>query len=633
MSKRALLIASPYGGLKGPVNDVELIAIILSRHGFDVIQCCNQDASREGILEAWQQLISQVQQNDVVFIYYSGHGGIVEPSQGGENRRYQFIVPIDYGKGGFRGILDVELSFLLQQTTAKTTNVTTFFDCCYAGRMARNSFYGENAIPKMLAKIEHHVLSDHIERLQQQGILDLSQLIYVEGNDHAVRMVAATDSETAWEVMDDQGVSTGVATKALVSVMEEALSTGVSWKYVAMRMCEIVNAQFPEQHPHAEGPYDRVVFSQDKKDFAAFLVQEEDGEVILQAGRASLIREGNQYIIMPLGSHEVVSSKIIATATVKKITGFRSILQLHNNFHLPEEGSLAYLSHEALYQWPVALTDDLYSYMDVFENSRFIRVIDGQKPTEEIAQICTEGKKICLYNGVGEKGLRIASISFDDRESMVNALQEVRKQTEVLARGYHLLALKARPEELLPHDLQITFNVDKEAQDLPLDGSGAVQVGDHVIITLLNHGDSVIYVSVFDINVAGKIAHLSRSSPKGIRLQPQEKYRLGANVFSNQGRGMKMSWPRGFPADMREPIPEYFVCMITSEPIDLRDLSREKRGEHRSDPSQLEKLAYQLTYGQGRDCAGVDEGRSIRWDKVRVPFLLQNDVSQVADLK
>lgn len=629
MCKRALLIASPYGELKGPVNDVELVARLLSPLGFDIIRCCDQDASREGILRAWQELICQVQRDDVVFIYYSGHGGLVEPSQDGQNRRYQFIVPTDYGEDGFRGILDVELSFLLQQTTEKTRNVTTFFDCCYAGRMARNSFYGENAIPKRLPKIEHHVLSAHVERLQQQGKLELSQLVSVDGNEHAVRIVAAADSETAWEVIDDQGVSTGVATKALVSVMEEAFSTGVSWKYVVLRMCETVNAQFPEQHPHAEGPYDRVVFSQEKKDFAAFSVREEDGEVTLQAGRTSLVREGNQYTIMPLGSHEVVPSELITTATVRRVTGFRSILQLHDNIHLPEEGALAFLSHEVLYQWPIALADDLHSYTDIFENSRFIRPSDEQERTEEMAQICQEGKTICLYNGVGEKRLRIASVSFEDSESMADAVKEIRNQTEVLARGRHLLALRAKSDELLAHGLQITFAVNKEDQDLSLDGSGVVQVGDRAIITLHNHGDSEIYVSVFDINAVGRISHLSRSSPRGRRIRPQEKYELGVNDFSKLRRGLEMSWPKGFPVDTENPIPESFICMITSEPVDLRDLSRERRGERRSDPSQLEKLAYQLTYGQGRDCAGEQEDRSIQWDAVRVPFLLQNDVGHV----
>jgi hypothetical protein len=337
---------------------------------------------------------------------------------------------------------------------------------------------------------------------------------------------------------------------------------------------------------------------------------------------------------MPLDSHEVISSKIIATAKVIQVTGFRSILQLHDNCRLPEEGALAYLSHEALYRWPIALTDDLHFYTDIFENSRFIRPSDGQEPTKEIARICKEGETICLYDGVAEKYSRkIASLRFHDSQSMEDVLREARTQTEALARGYHLLALKAKPDELLSHDLRITFNVDKKSQELPLDGSGSVQVGDHVIITLLNNGDSVIYVSVFDINAAGKITHLSRSWPRGIRIQPHERYELGVNSYSNKRRGMKISWPKGFPADVEEPIPESFICMITNEPVDLRDFSRERRGERRSDPSQLEKLAYQLTYGQGRDCAGEDEDLSIQWDRVRVPFLLYNEATQFSSAR
>ena len=294
--------------------------------------------------------------------------------------------------------------------------------------MARNSFYGENAIPKRWPKTEYHIVTAHIEGLQQEGILDVSQLVDVEGNDHAVRIVAAADSETAWEIMDDQGVSTGVATKALVSVMDEALSADVSWKYAVMRMSEMVNAQCPEQHPHAEGPYDRVIFSQDKKEFAALVVQEENGEVVLQGGRASLVREGNQYTIMPFRSHEVIADELITTATVRQVSGFRSILQLRDNVHLPEEGALAFLSHEALYQWPIALADDLRSYAEIFEISRFIRPSDGQEHTEEIAQIYQEGKTICLDSAGGEKRLRIAAVGFDDSDSMAAALKQVRNR-------------------------------------------------------------------------------------------------------------------------------------------------------------------------------------------------------------
>lgn len=213
---------------------------------------------------------------------------------------------------------------------------------------------------------------------------------------------------------------------------------------------------------------------------------------------------------------------------------------------------------------------------------------------------------------------------------MADALKEVRKQAEVLAGSYHLLALKTSPTEVLHHSLQITFN--KEDQDLPLDGSGIVHVGDRVIITLHNHGDCEIYVSVFDINASGKITLVSTSWPRGICIEPKGKYELGVNNFSIQRRRLKMSWPKGFPADVEGPIPESFICMVTSKPVDLRALELQRRGRLRNDPSQLEKPAYQLSYGQGRDMDTEDEGQTILWDKVRVPFLLQREVVQVSSL-
>src|SRR5437016_93028 len=99
-----------------------------------------------------------------------------------------------------------------------------------------------------------------------------------------------------------------------------------------MRMCEMVIARFPDQHPHAEGPYDRVIFSQEKKDFAAFLMREENGEDVLQGSRAFPVPEDNQYLIMPSGSHEVILKEVIITATVRQVGGFRTILQLRDKF-------------------------------------------------------------------------------------------------------------------------------------------------------------------------------------------------------------------------------------------------------------------------------------------------------------
>lgn len=50
---------------------------------------------------------------------------------------------------------------------------------------------------------------------------------------------------------------------------------------------------------------------------------------------------------------------------------------------------------------------------------------------------------------------------------------------------------------------------------------------DHVYILLKNNGAAIVYVSVFDMNVAGKISLISKGSTRGIELPP-----AGPRTFS-----------------------------------------------------------------------------------------------------
>lgn len=42
---------------------------------FDVILCYSENATTANILKAWRQLIWQTKKDDVVVVYYLGHGG------------------------------------------------------------------------------------------------------------------------------------------------------------------------------------------------------------------------------------------------------------------------------------------------------------------------------------------------------------------------------------------------------------------------------------------------------------------------------------------------------------------------------------------------------------------------------
>jgi hypothetical protein len=95
------------------------MATILGPRGFEIKRCTDGEATREGIIHAWRQLISESADGDVGVVYYSGHGGKVEmektTSEAGQPWRFQFLVPTDFDKttdADFRGIADVELSHM-----------------------------------------------------------------------------------------------------------------------------------------------------------------------------------------------------------------------------------------------------------------------------------------------------------------------------------------------------------------------------------------------------------------------------------------------------------------------------------------------------------------------------------------
>src|SRR5262245_37776751 len=103
MSRHALLIASPYGDLSGPVSDVKKMAELLKPRGFGIRTCAGLEAARDRILAAYRSLIDDARDADAVVIYYSGHGArsldeaYVPVDQNAPPKRYHhFIVPIDF---------------------------------------------------------------------------------------------------------------------------------------------------------------------------------------------------------------------------------------------------------------------------------------------------------------------------------------------------------------------------------------------------------------------------------------------------------------------------------------------------------------------------------------------------------
>lgn len=303
-TRLALLIGSPVLGLTGPGTDVDTMSSVLKKHDFEIWgRVVGPDATRELILNSWNGLIDHVSPEDVVVIYYSGHGGQIESTK---SQRYNFIVPFDFTDStseDFRGILDIEIMHLVGKTTDKTKNVTLIFDCCYSSRTCWDPWHGSDAARKSLRGIKRgYDLSKQEDGLRDSGTVQ--RYAFGEVNQYAVQTFAAGATESAWEYTDDKTKRLGVFTRAFAMVLNQGVPNGATWRALLRRVCELVAYEFPNQQPWAEGPSNRVLFETDTKKFDSLPITVLENTAVLKSGWESGVREGSLYTIMPAAYDE-----------------------------------------------------------------------------------------------------------------------------------------------------------------------------------------------------------------------------------------------------------------------------------------------------------------------------------------
>jgi hypothetical protein len=159
-SYRAVLIgidAYEMKPLNGCVNDIDRIEqILLDRLGvpperitrFAAPLAGAQSSSRldslpptrDGIREGLSRLAGEVGPEDLVFLYYSGHGSQVTTQLNGYKVTREALVPVDYWTGEReprRLLYDFELNALLSRIAERARDLTVVLDCCHAASATR----------------------------------------------------------------------------------------------------------------------------------------------------------------------------------------------------------------------------------------------------------------------------------------------------------------------------------------------------------------------------------------------------------------------------------------------------------------------------------------------------------------
>jgi hypothetical protein len=256
--------------LNGCVNDVELMAGILENNfGFPHDQIAvlkDEQATRQDILQAMDDLVEKVADDDVVVIHYSGHGSQMTDRENDEaDGRDETIVPSDSGRGSQpnRDITDDEIYLRLLPLAHTTPYVTLIFDCCHSGTITRDAFGAQErwVEPDLrpLGEMQSPELQVDLEAATEAS-RDLGDSNWLPLAERYVLIAGCHDEESSYEhrvLQEGNVVRHGALTYFLSQELLKAKS-GTTYRDVFEPASVQVTAAYRRQHPQMEGARDRA---------------------------------------------------------------------------------------------------------------------------------------------------------------------------------------------------------------------------------------------------------------------------------------------------------------------------------------------------------------------------------------
>jgi hypothetical protein len=638
--KRALLIGSQTGVLRGCHGDVALMDEVLRQLGFECTRLTEAGATQAGILAGYRALIDATQPGDVLIIYYTGHGGrIRDVSSINEttNAYWQFIVPTDFDDSttdDFRGILADELRALQLEVTTKTDNVTTILDCCHSGLMSRDTALVARFLQKPWTTLQPGAIAR-----QEQAAADVEKALALPGilpgdadsNQRAVRAVASLPSESAYERMSDElGGVHGLFTEGLVATLRQAgLLDGrtdltVTWDDVAAAVRAWVLVRSPQQHVLVEGPTRRRLFATEHSDAKrGWPVEVSEGIMRIPAAAVFGIGVGDRVEVLP--AMRTSDDEVVHEATVVRLAAGDAVIE-------PAAGTPLPALESPLVAYPVEIASGRrHVVVDAPEGptrDRLVAAISASSRLEPVdaaiaplAHVVVDDTGMMLVN---QDGLE----QYATRRPVDDAqLTRVRSDLEHLVKVAILRELESGSgDEAL--DVPTGLTVHVTADGPPLESGVTLPVGP--IYLKVHHlgkpSDPKVYANVVDLGQAGDVSVLSADkATTGIELEAK----VTEQIWRGGDGGGWLHWPDDLPED--EARPETFLAIFSDAERDLRPIEAAAivaRGEAESARSGTLRHVLDLAASGSSRSAGArpSEGPApVRYTVHRFEFLLDPD--------
>ncbi|KAK6363394.1 hypothetical protein TWF730_000826 [Orbilia blumenaviensis] len=345
----------------------------------------------ENIVAAFEEVTEKAEQNDLVYIHYSGHGARVSTvfHDLKPNNIDEALVPTDICSGG-RYIRDVEIAYLLEKMADKGLIATLVLDCCHSGGANRGPYQDWNRT-RGIADVDTAQLESDPSTLASRDELDETWRRSKIGCERTVRIenhwllgtrrytfIAACRTDEYAKEDTFNGKVQGLLTHTLIKTLKTGFSSSnftyyELWNQVAMN----VRKHNAEQNVIMSGEADRIFFGSDRREIFYMVpitdVTKTEGRIIVKMniGEAQGIHEGTGIDVWPSSRYDFKPSERVALLRVTKIED--CTLEAEVEWSDASKGDLeaGFLARpHAVPRRSVQLVDPLSTYQDAMAEAR-----------------------------------------------------------------------------------------------------------------------------------------------------------------------------------------------------------------------------------------------------------------------
>jgi metacaspase-1 len=523
----------------GPIsaeNDIPLIMNTLLNLGFEednITLITDEDATKEGIVKAFEELYSRISEGDMVVFHYSGHGQQIFDDDGDEldgldEALVSYDAPRSMSRGymGEKHVRDDELGIIINRLRLKTGpsgHVLVFLDSCHSGTATRGTAKARGGAPPLVPENWNPNLKEEDKvgfGLNPNQMLDRSQ------NDKMAKFVLISGSsanELNYETFDDEGSPVGSLSYSIFKAFS-AMKPNETYRQVYARIVAEMALKAPIQNPAIEGDIDYEVFGGNyitQAEYFNLTSVKSKNEVEIDGGRLVGIHPGSVIAFAKPGTTSLKDKDVVfIRGEVISARNFNSLVRLEEDYNFESEAAAwAFVQNRAVPD------NRLRVYIDENMDDNLRQTITTNITESGIVEIAEDNPDLSL-DFQKTRGATVVSVRNPVFDSQIH--RSAHRNEEVIvkevvhsilnyAQGKVIREMNYYDErfdvilELVPASAELEGNTFRNLTDLNLNdfidanGNISFESGDFAYMKIINYGTSTAYFNIVNIQSNGVV--------------------------------------------------------------------------------------------------------------------------------